>query len=84
LAPLLNLNTTDVTFLAIASVGANKLNFDSAIAQRKDYLKFCELLELEPGEYSDDQYPYFQQLVESLTRFNAESLAKMIDAEVEK
>ena len=28
---------TDVTPLAIASVGANKLNFDSAIAQRLPY-----------------------------------------------
>ncbi|MGF2037285.1 MAG: hypothetical protein RMZ43_018520 [Nostoc sp. CmiVER01] len=45
-----------------------------------DYFRFCELLELEPGEYANDQYRYFQQLAESLTRFNAESLAKMIDA----
>ncbi|MBG1270825.1 hypothetical protein [Nostoc sp. WHI] len=51
---------------------------------RVDYLKFCELLELEPGDYADEQYRYFQQLAEALTRFNAESLAKMIDAGIGK
>ncbi|MBD2451169.1 hypothetical protein H6G76_29370 [Nostoc sp. FACHB-152] len=45
-----------------------------------DYVKFCELLELEPSEYADQEYQYFQQLAEALTRFDAESLAKMIDA----
>ncbi|NDJ26172.1 hypothetical protein GS682_32300 [Nostoc sp. B(2019)] len=57
--------------------------FATAIGEfnwQTDYLKFCELLELEPGDYADQQYSYFQQLAESLTRFNAESLAKMIDA----
>ncbi|MBN3869558.1 hypothetical protein [Nostoc sp. JL33] len=61
--------------------------FANGIAEfnwKVDYFKFCELLELEPGEYADEQYRYFQQLAESLTRFNAESLAKMIDAGVEK
>ncbi|WP_193199755.1 hypothetical protein [Nostoc sp. MG11] len=46
---------------------------------RTDYLKFCQLLELEPGDYADEQYRHFQQLAESLTRFNAESPALMID-----
>lgn len=45
-----------------------------------DYVKFCELLELEPSEYADQQYQYFQQLAEALTRFDADALAKMIDA----
>ncbi|MBD2450518.1 hypothetical protein H6G76_25865 [Nostoc sp. FACHB-152] len=44
-----------------------------------DYVKFCELLELEPSEYADQQYQYFQQLAEALTRFDAEALALMID-----
>jgi hypothetical protein len=39
-----------------------------------------QLLELEPSDYADQQYQYFQQLAESLTRFNTETLAKMIDA----
>jgi hypothetical protein len=39
-----------------------------------------QLLELEPSEYAYEQYRHFQQLASSLTRFNAESLAKMIDA----
>ncbi|MBD2459218.1 hypothetical protein H6G80_34925 [Nostoc sp. FACHB-87] len=47
---------------------------------RVDYVKFCELLELEASEYADQQYQYFQQLAEALTRFDAEALAKMIDA----
>ncbi|MBD6621321.1 hypothetical protein FNW02_37980 [Komarekiella sp. 'clone 1'] len=57
--------------------------FAAAIGEfnwRIDYVKFCELLKLEPGDYADQQYSYFQQLAESLTRFNAESLALMIDA----
>ncbi|MEH2151730.1 hypothetical protein [Nostoc sp.] len=61
--------------------------FASAIGEfnwKIDYFKFCELLELEPGEYADEQYRYFQQLAESLTRFNVDCLAKMIDAGVEK
>jgi len=45
-----------------------------------DYVKFCELLELEPSDYADQQYQYFQQLAEALTRFDADALAKMIDA----
>jgi hypothetical protein len=59
----------------------------NAIAEynwKVDYFKFSQLLELEPGQYADDQYRYFQQLAESLTRFNAESLAKMINAGVKK
>ncbi|WP_191762384.1 hypothetical protein [Komarekiella delphini-convector] len=39
-----------------------------------------ELLELEPDDYAYQHYRHFQQLAESLTRFNAESLALMIDA----
>ncbi|MBD2303816.1 hypothetical protein H6G80_30165 [Nostoc sp. FACHB-87] len=57
--------------------------FVKAIAEYNwtvDYVKFCELLELEPGDFADEQYRYFQQLAEALTRFDAESLAKMIDA----
>ncbi|MBD2536492.1 hypothetical protein H6G97_47350 [Nostoc flagelliforme FACHB-838] len=57
--------------------------FATAIGEfnwQTDYLKFCELLELEPSEYADEQYRHFQQLAEALTRFNAETLALMIDA----
>ncbi|MEH1808285.1 hypothetical protein [Nostoc sp.] len=57
--------------------------FASAIGEfnwKADYFKFCELLELDPGEYADEQYRYFQQLAESLTKFNTESLSKMINA----
>lgn len=70
---------------SIASTQSRQIaeKFASAIGEfnwKVDYFKFCQLLELEPGEYADEQYRYFQQLAESLTRFNAESLAKMIDA----
>ncbi|MBD2533733.1 hypothetical protein H6G97_30935 [Nostoc flagelliforme FACHB-838] len=57
--------------------------FATAIGEfnwRTDYIKFCQLLELEPSEYADEQYRHFQQLAEALTRFNAETLALMIDA----
>jgi hypothetical protein len=70
---------------ATASTSSKEIaeRFATAIGEfnwQVDYFKFCELLELEPGDFADDQYRYFQQLAESLTRFNAESLAKMIDA----
>lgn len=57
--------------------------FATAIAEfnwQTDYLRFCELLGLEPDDYAYQHYRHFQQLAESLTRFNAESLALMIDA----
>ncbi|AUB43432.1 hypothetical protein COO91_09609 (plasmid) [Nostoc flagelliforme CCNUN1] len=57
--------------------------FATAIAEfnwRVDYLKFCELFELEVSDYADEQYGYFQQLASSLRRFNTKFLAKMVDA----
>jgi hypothetical protein len=42
-------------------------------------VKFCELLELEADDYADQKYQAFQELVERLNEFDAETLAKMID-----
>ena len=46
---------------------------------KADYVKFCELLGLEANEYADQKYRAFQELVERLNEFDAETLAKMID-----
>lgn len=57
--------------------------FVAAIANlhwRIDYVKFCELLDLEPSDYADQKYSQFQQLAEALNFFDEESLAKMVDA----
>ncbi|WP_267921680.1 hypothetical protein [Nostoc favosum] len=35
---------------------------------------------MEPSDYADEQYGYFQEVVESLRRFNTPCLAKMVDA----
>ncbi|AUB44406.1 hypothetical protein COO91_10629 (plasmid) [Nostoc flagelliforme CCNUN1] len=35
---------------------------------------------MEPSDYADEQYGYFQQLAELLNIFDTYSLAKMVDA----
>jgi hypothetical protein len=46
---------------------------------KADYVKFCEVLGLEADEYADQKYRAFQELVERLNEFDAETLAKMMD-----
>ena len=46
---------------------------------KADFVKFCELLEIEADDYADQKYQAFQELVERLNEFDAETLAKMID-----
>ena len=46
---------------------------------KADYVRFCELLGLEANDYADQKYRAFQELVERLNEFDAETLAKMID-----
>lgn len=46
---------------------------------KADFIKFCEILELEADDYAERQYRAFQELVERLNEFNSEALAKMID-----
>jgi hypothetical protein len=46
---------------------------------KADYLKFCELLELEANDYADQKYRAFQELVERLNEFDTEVLGKMMD-----
>jgi hypothetical protein len=47
---------------------------------RADYLKFCEVLGYTPDEWAENKYRQFQELIEALNQFDAESLAKMLDA----
>jgi hypothetical protein len=46
---------------------------------KADFIKFCEVLGLEADDYADQKYRAFQELVERLNDFDAETLAKMID-----
>ena len=46
---------------------------------KADFVKFCQVLELEADDYADQKYQAFQELVERLNEFDAETLAKMID-----
>jgi hypothetical protein len=46
---------------------------------KADFIKFCEILGLEPSDYADRKYHSFQELVERLNEFDAESLGKMIN-----
>jgi len=46
---------------------------------KADYVNFCEVLGLEADEYADQKYRAFQELVERLNEFDAETLARMVD-----
>ena len=46
---------------------------------KADFVKFCEVLELEADDYADRKYRAFQELVERLNKFDAETLTKMIN-----
>ncbi len=46
---------------------------------KADFVKFCEVLGLDADDYADRKYRAFQELVERLNEFDAETLAKMID-----
>lgn len=45
---------------------------------RSDYLKFCEVLGLEPSNYVEEKYQEMDELMSLLKCFNSESLAKML------
>jgi hypothetical protein len=46
---------------------------------KADFVKFCQVLGLDADDYADQKYRAFQELVERLNEFDAETLAKMID-----
>ena len=46
---------------------------------KADYVKFCEVLEIEADNYADQKYRAFQELVERLNEFDTEALAKMLE-----
>jgi hypothetical protein len=47
---------------------------------KTDFVRFCEILGLTADDYADQKYHAFQELVERLNEFDAETLAKMIDS----
>ncbi len=46
---------------------------------KADFVRFCAVLGLEADDYADQKYQAFQELVERLNDFDAETLSKMID-----
>ena len=47
---------------------------------KADFVKFCQVLELDADDYADQKYRAFQELVERLNEFDTETLAKMIQS----
>ncbi|MBD2730923.1 hypothetical protein H6G96_32550 [Nostoc sp. FACHB-892] len=47
---------------------------------RSDYLKFCEVLGLEPSDYAEEKYQQMHELISFLKCFDYESLAKMLES----
>lgn len=46
---------------------------------KADFVKFCEVLDIEASDYADQKYRAFQELVERLNEFDSQTLDKMID-----
>lgn len=58
-------------------------NFATALNNfnwRTDYLNFCEVLGLTPGNYAEEKYQQFRELVSYLDCFDKEAIAKMLEA----
>ncbi|MBE9127180.1 MULTISPECIES: hypothetical protein [unclassified Coleofasciculus] len=45
-----------------------------------DYKEFCQVLNLDEGQYSLEKYKHFENLCKALNEFDSESLAKLIEA----
>ncbi len=45
---------------------------------RGDYFKFCEVLGFEPGEYAEEKYSQFQELISNLNKFDLQSISKIV------
>ena len=43
-----------------------------------DYFKFCEVLGFEPGDYAEEKYSQFQELISNLNSFDLESISKLV------
>ncbi|MCF2146689.1 hypothetical protein IQ276_009540 [Desmonostoc muscorum LEGE 12446] len=47
---------------------------------RTDYINFCELMGWGTGNYCEQKYQQFQELVSALNNFDPDAIAKMIEA----
>jgi hypothetical protein len=50
---------------------------------RCDYLKFCEVLGFEPGDYAEEKYSQFQELISNLNKFDLQSISKLVQESFE-
>jgi hypothetical protein len=64
------------------TASATKLVFNAinTFNWRSDYLKFCQTLGLEPGDYADQKWSEFQELVSYLNSFDVDSLTTIVEA----
>ncbi len=47
---------------------------------KTDYKQFCQLLNLDEGQYSLQKYKQFENLCKALNEFDIDSLAKLVEA----
>lgn len=47
---------------------------------KTDYKQFCQVLNLDKGQYSAQKYQQFENLCNALNEFDTDSLAKLVEA----
>lgn len=47
---------------------------------KTDYKQFCQVLNLDKGQYSLQKYQHFENLCKALNEFDSDSLAKLVEA----
>ena len=47
---------------------------------KSDYKQFCQVLNLDEGQYSLQKYKQFENLCKALNDFDLDSLAKLVEA----
>jgi hypothetical protein len=47
---------------------------------KSDYKQFCQVLNLDEGQYSLQKYKQFENLCQALNDFDVDSLAKLVEA----
>lgn len=52
----------------------------NSFAWKADYTKFCETLGFNTDSYSEEKYQQFRELINHLNCFDAELIAKIIEA----
>ncbi|HEY9674557.1 MAG TPA: hypothetical protein V6D11_24175 [Waterburya sp.] len=47
---------------------------------KTDYKQFCQILNMDEGQYSLEKYKQFETLCKALNEFDIDSLAKLVEA----